>query len=331
MESVSCLVCKSDRRVPVLSLRPDAHRRVHPRTADVPIRFFACHDCGFVYQTPRFTFEELKPIYADEYRKETVEGDGVPKAQYLEFARAKSRREFDWIAPRAGTTRGRVLEVGCATGQLLRYFKDAGWDPVGLEPTRAFAEYGSRTHGLPIHPTFLEDAALTPGFDVIILSQVLEHLQDPCGMLVRAGELLGRGGRIYVSVPYSETYLPIRPARELFISTHFYAFSPASLANVAARAGFAVEATGTDARYLCAMLRPDPEAAAARPVREDAGAVARRIRRHARRYFFLYDSRFLLAEWAKRRIRHALGDGRGETAITALRRLKHSMQLRRSS
>ena len=331
MESVSCLVCKSDRTVPVLRLRPDAHRHVHAHTHDVPIRFVACGDCGLLYQTPRFTLDELRPIYADEYRKDTVEVDGVPKAQYLEFARTKSRREFDWIASRVGKGSGRVLEVGCATGQLLRYFKDAGWDPVGLEPTRAFADYGSRAHGIPIHATFLEDAALSPGYDVVILSQVLEHLQDPCGMLVRAGALLAPGGRIYVSVPYSETYLPIRPARELFISTHFYAFSPASLANVAARAGFAVEAKGADARYLCAMLRPDPEAVAALPVREDARVVARRVRRLARRYFFLYDSRFLLAEWAKRRIRHALGDGRGESMITALRRLKHSMQLRRSS
>ena len=44
-------------------------------------------------------------------------------------------------------------------------------------PTRAFAEYGARAHGIPIHPTFLEEADLTPGFDVVILSQVLEHLQ----------------------------------------------------------------------------------------------------------------------------------------------------------
>jgi SAM-dependent methyltransferase len=331
MESVSCLVCGSDRRVPVLRLRPDAHRKVHAHTRTVPIHFVACEHCGFIYQTPRYTLDDLKPIYADEYRKDTVEIDGVPKAEYLAFARAKSRREFEWIAKRLGKDGGRVLEVGCATGQLLRYFKDAGWDPVGLEPTRSFAEYGARAHGVPIHPTFLEEADLTPGFDVVILSQVLEHLQDPCAMLARAGSMLAPGGRIYVSVPYSETYLPIRPARELFISTHLYAFSPASLANVAARAGFAVEDQGADARYLCAMLRPEPAASAQAVLREDPRAVARRIRYLARRYFFLYDSRFLLAEWAKRRLRQTLGEGRGDSTITALRRLKHSLQLRRSS
>jgi SAM-dependent methyltransferase len=310
---------------------PDGHRRVHRHTSDVPVQFVACDGCGFIYQTPRFTLEELKPIYADEYRKDTIEADGVPKAQYLDFARAKSRREFEWIVGHLDRAKGRVLEVGCATGQLLRYFKDAGWDPIGLEPTLSFAEYGQRAHGIPIHPTFLEDADLLSGFDLVILSQVLEHLQDPMAMLRRVAGLLAAGGRLYVSVPYSETYLPIRPARELFISTHFYAFSPASLANVAARAGFVVEAQGADSRYLCAMLRPEATAAAAVPIREDARAVARRVHALARRYFFLHDSRFLLAEWGKRRLRHVLGNGRGESAIAALRRLKHSILVRRSS
>lgn len=329
MESVGCLVCGSERRIPALRLGPDAHRGVHPHTRDVPVRFVACEHCGFIYQTPRFERHELKPIYEDEYRKETVDAGGAPTAPYLEFARAKSRREFEWITARAGVARGRVLEVGCATGQLLRYFKDGGWDAIGVEPTRSFAEYGRKAHGLPILTAFFEEADLAPGFDLIILSQVLEHLQEPQTMLARARELLGATGRLYVSVPYSETYLPIRPARELFISTHFYAFSPVSLANLARRCGFAVEAEGTDSRYLCAMLRSAlPQD---RVDREPARTVARRVRRLARRYFLLHDSRFLLAEWGKRRIRRVLGDGRGESTIAALRRLKHSLLPRRFS
>lgn len=325
MQTVACLLCASTEWQPLLTLRPDAHRRLHQHTAREPVRFVVCRACGFIYQSPRFTLEELKPIYVDEYRKGILEADGVPQEQYLEFACAKSRREFEWIDERfPGPGGRRVLEVGCATGQLLRYFKDAGWEALGIEPTKVFADYGSRVHGIEILPGLFEDADLKPGFDLVILSQVLEHVQHPEAVLTHAASLLGPDGRLYVSVPYYETYLSIRPARELFISTHLYAFSPASLASVASRCGLAVEKEGTMSRYLCVLLRPDSRVAA-RIVHEEPARVRRRVRRAALRYFVLHDSRYLAAEWVKRRLVGALGDRAGGRAVHALRGVKHRL------
>jgi SAM-dependent methyltransferase len=325
MRHVSCLVCGTAEGLPVLTLRPDAHRRLNPATAAERVRFVACRHCGFIYQTPRFTREELRPIYAEEYRRATVDAEGVPSVPYLEFARAKSRREFEWLAARLTLgARGRVLEVGCATGQLLRLFTERGWQAIGVEPTRIFAEYGSRAHGLPIIPALFEEAELPPGFDLVILSQVLEHVEDPAAVLGRAAALLGPAGRLYVSVPYFAAYLPIRPARELFVSTHLFAFSPASLLNLASRCRLAADAVGTLSRYLCALLHPEP-AVASRLEREDPRAVRRRVRALAFRYLVLHDSRFLAAEWTKRRLRALLGEAEGERVIDALRRLKHRL------
>lgn len=323
MQSVDCLVCGSASRESVITLRPDAHRRVHAHTAQTPVRFVVCKDCGCLYQTPRYTLDELRPIYADEYRKETVDANGVPNSTYLEFARTKSRAEFTWITERLGGMRpGRVLEAGCATGQLLRFFKDAGWEAVGLEPTRVFAEYGSRVHGIQILPVLFEEAELTSTFDLIILSQVLEHVLDPGAVLARAARLLAPGGRLYVSVPYFETYLPVRPARELFISTHLYAFSPASLRNVARGSALSAEAVGTMTRYLCALFAPGTPG----PLeRDDSKMIRRRVRGLARRYFIRHDSRYLIAEWVKRQLVAALGSDTGARTVERLRRIKHRL------
>ena len=323
MQSVECLVCGSSARESVITLRPDAHRRVHAHTARTPVRFVVCRDCGLLYQTPRYTLDELRPIYADEYRKETVDANGVPNEAYLEFARTKSRAEFTWITKRLGGMRpGRVLEAGCATGQLLRYFKDGGWDAVGLEPTRVFAEYGARVHGIQILPVLFEEAELTSTFDLIILSQVLEHVLDPGAVLTRAARLLSPGGRLYISVPYFETYLPVRPARELFISTHLYAFSPASLRNVARGSALSAEAVGTMTRYLCALFAPGIPS----PLeRDDPTVIRRRVRRLTLRYFIRHDSWYLTAEWVKRRLVAALGNDTGARTVERLRRIKHRL------
>jgi len=325
MQQVACSLCKSTERAPLLTLRPDAHRRVHAHTARDPIRFVVCRDCGFIYQTPRFTLDELKPIYVDEYRKGVLAADGVPQEHYLAFARTKSRAEYDWIAARLpGGAGRRVLEVGCATGQLLRDFKDAGWSVLGIEPTTVFAEYGSRVHGIEIRPTLFEEAELPGRFDLVILSQVLEHVEDPDAVLMRAASLLGPGGRLYISVPYYATYLPARPARELFISTHLYAFSPVSLTSMASRSHLAVDAIGAMSRYLCALLRVDP-ALGTRVVPEDPDVVRRAVRRAVLRYFLLHDSRYLAAEWAKARVVTLLGERRGARAVETLRHLKHRL------
>lgn len=328
MEEVRCLICGSEERLPLLTLHPDAHRRLLPHTAKERVRFVVCRKCGFIYQVPRFTLHELKSIYVEEYRKDTIEADGVPKTHYLDFARTMSQREFEWIREQLPAGQGRrVLEVGCATGQLLRYFKDEGWQAIGVEPTRSFAGYGTRAHGLPILPVIFEEATLDAEFDLVILSQVLEHVEKPESVLTRAASLLRPGGRLYVSVPYYLTYLPIRPARELFISTHLYAFSPVSLANVARKCGLAMESVGTMSQYLSAVLRPEP--AMPRTIeREDAIAVRRRVRRLALKYFLLHDSRFLLAEWGKRCLRAWLGEAGGERTIAKLRRLKHRLLMR---
>jgi SAM-dependent methyltransferase len=258
----------------------------------------------------------------------------MPREQYLEFARKKSRSEFEWIKERlpAGegstlrlTSKGRrVLEIGCATGQLLRYFKDEGWEAVGVEPTRSFAEYGTNVHGVPILPVLFEEAELEPGFDLVILSQVLEHVHDPDAVLRRAASLLLPAGRLYVSVPNYRARLGARPARELFISTHFHIFSAVSLTNLALQCGLAVEMRGTRGIYLRVILRPDP-AVVSHVEREGPAIVTCQVWGLALRYFLLHDSRLLVAEWTKRRLRAFLGEAKGEQTIEALRRFKHRL------
>jgi len=329
MERVrGCLICGVSEQLPLLSFRPDAYRRMLSSCANERVRFVVCRECSFIYQSPRFTTEELKAVYGEEARKETVGADGIPRPSYLEFTRTKSQLEFEWLRPRLPQGGGgRVLEVGCATGQLLRHFKDEGWRAVGVEPSRAFADYGSRVHDLPIVPALFEETELEPEFDLVIMSQVLEHVLDPEQVLTRAASLLTPTGRIYVSVPYYPARLTARPARELFISVHLHIFSSISLANLASHCKLSVETEGATGIYLRAILRPQPTAVP-RLDREDPRAVRRRVLAAALRYFVVHESYFLLAQAIKRRLVSVLGETRGPRAVEAVRRLKQKLPMR---
>ena len=161
-----------------------------------------CTPCGFRHITPLPTEEELREVYEHEYYS-------IEKPLYLE----RVREDLPWwnrlYAERLaaiGDTRTsagrRLLDVGSGPGFLLRFAKDHGWDPVGIEPSRQAAEH-ARGLGVEVIEAFLDDRLVNElgTFDAIHLAEVLEHLPDPRGMVERCRELLVPGGALCVSVP----------------------------------------------------------------------------------------------------------------------------------
>lgn len=96
----------------------------------------------------------------------------------------------------------RVLDIGAGTGGAVRAFRAAGHEAWGVEPSAlAVATAGGR--GAPwVLVGSLEDADLPAGgWDLIRLSQVLEHVPDPVEMLQRVRMLMAPGGRLVIGVP----------------------------------------------------------------------------------------------------------------------------------
>jgi 2-polyprenyl-3-methyl-5-hydroxy-6-metoxy-1,4-benzoquinol methylase len=95
---------------------------------------------------------------------------------------------------------GRLLEIGCGPGLMLKSMRDLGWDVMGLERNEHAAGYGRKEYGLQILACDVDQ--LPPQtFDLIILFQVLEHIQDPKTILASCYHRLNPGGRIVIGVP----------------------------------------------------------------------------------------------------------------------------------
>jgi SAM-dependent methyltransferase len=97
----------------------------------------------------------------------------------------------------------RILEVGCATGQLGRLLKARGHHVTGVElvPEVAVAARDHLDHvvtadvetdGFPFGPD---------SFDCIIFGDVLEHLIDPWRVLCEAVAMLSPDGCVIASIP----------------------------------------------------------------------------------------------------------------------------------
>jgi SAM-dependent methyltransferase len=136
---------------------------------------------------------------------------------------------------------GPILDVGCGDGLLLPKLRSLG-EPEGIEPDGAIlsedATAAGRIHVVPF------DASFQPGwrYGLILLLDVLEHLDDDVAALRHARALLAPNGLVVVTVP---AFRGLWTAHD-DINRHRVRYTAVTLRRVAGAAGLRVESE----RYL---------------------------------------------------------------------------------
>ena len=157
-----------------------------------------CENCGLLYIDPQPGWEELSAHYPKDYhaylRKDTrmtgfLRGFGL-------------RRRVKSVLGSTTVQKGRLLDVGCATGDFLQSFKTmTDWKVEGLEIVPEAAAV-ARAKGLDIIEAELETADLeADNYDVITLWDVLEHVANPARNLQICYDLLKPGGILVIKCP----------------------------------------------------------------------------------------------------------------------------------
>lgn len=246
---------------------------------DVQIRFADCRDllfaapgefrvaecaaCGALFCDPQITPDQFDTYYlasyyptaeqirarlrAKRFTRWALRRFWGPAARDTAARRAARRafgifsRELRMAPPVQGA--GRLLEVGCSSGEKLFLLRDCGWQAEGIEPSSdAHAE--AEKLGLPAQHCSLEDADLQHGaYDVIELTHVLEHLIDPVGCLSKLRDALAPGGKILLTLPNGRGLgLQVfgRYWQGLDLPRHCVVYTPGTLRALCSRVGLEV-------------------------------------------------------------------------------------------
>lgn len=202
-----------------------------------------CVQCGIYRQNPRLAWTSLKNFYTDDYVSHT------PLIQdYPSRITRLDKRYGNWKRLRAVERfidHGRLLEVGCGTGTFLEEaLRSKRWEVSGVEPVDKVATYVSDRLGIEVHNGRFSDTLLSPEYyDVIVMWNVLEHLDHPFRDINYAYRLLKDGGWFVFSIPNMESYdLQIFGKYWLGweLPRHLYLFPRSPLENILTEYGFEV-------------------------------------------------------------------------------------------
>jgi SAM-dependent methyltransferase len=159
-----------------------------------------CTGCGLIFTSPRIA--EPEKVYWGDHDTYVEEARLIFSGAAPHHRDPNYDEELDLIEAHR-PQRGRLLDVGCNMGMLLRRARDRGWDAVGVEPSPALHRIATERLGLRVFNCFLDDLPDSElgAYDVVALSDVFEHVTEPHAMLRRVRGLLAPGGILYVKVP----------------------------------------------------------------------------------------------------------------------------------
>jgi 2-polyprenyl-3-methyl-5-hydroxy-6-metoxy-1,4-benzoquinol methylase len=219
----ACPVCGSERAAPV-DLGAGEHRR--------------CLDCAATYSA---AYADPDEVFAEGYFSGASEfGVDVSHPRFQAYLAEVARRRAK-ILERVTRGPGRLLDVGCGTGEFPAVAAWRGWQAQGVELIAEAAEHARRVHGLDVRAGLLADSDLPErSYDAVSALHVLEHVPDALGFL---RELAGRarpGGHVMIEVPNLDSRArSARGARwpHLRPLEHLTHFTPATLRGALERAG----------------------------------------------------------------------------------------------
>lgn len=203
IKEIKCKVCGSNRANELYSnLMDDRYG------CDAVVSIYECDECGYKFTYPFISDDELPSLYENYYPRNSELVSQI-RAQNPNLTFSQRIKHYilgtDNQAQFVVRANSKYLDVGSGSCGGALQAKSMGCDVWTIEADPSAIKF-AKEFKLNHHCGMLKDVPDNfNNFDLIAYNQVLEHVTNPVSELLLANELLKRNGKIFISVPNSNS------------------------------------------------------------------------------------------------------------------------------
>ena len=201
-----------------------------------------CKSCGFVFTNPLPLVSEIGKYYETEkYFSHNTENKGIFSRIYSQVRNLNLKNKYNIIEKYKLS--GRLLDIGCGTGEFLNFGLRKSWKVKGIEPNANAREFATTNYGIEIgdeNDLNEMDGSL---FDVVTMWHVLEHVYNLNERMLTISKILKNDGIAIIALPMIDSPDSIKFGKYwagLDVPRHLHHFSSASFEKLATKNNFKV-------------------------------------------------------------------------------------------
>jgi SAM-dependent methyltransferase len=208
---------------------------------------YACNSCNLKQVDFIPSNENLKSFYGDLNTRLLIDLDENDKKYKYSFGQFDSFLKFIINKTKLNTKEIKnIIDIGAGNGRTLLQIKNlTKWDFLGVEPDDTKCKVLEYFNLKYVNDTFqnIENELKDNYYDLIIMSQVLEHIGNPSELLNKIYKKLNQNGYLWVDVPLcNKNYFETRLIDDV---GHLYFFDEVSLYKIMKKSKFNIISFGS--------------------------------------------------------------------------------------
>ncbi len=204
-----------------------------------------CEDCGTLFTNPRPEDKNLGKYYdSPDYLSHDTSHSGAIGKLYQTLRQINIKRKYKIVSQYVPA--GKILDIGCGTGELLHFFYKKHWDCLGIEPNASARKFAKSHYKIEVEEEKSLKTLPATSFDIISMWHVLEHVPDVNQRIVEIKRILKEEGYLIIALPnpisWDANYYHAYWAG-FDVPRHLYHFSPEAFAKLAKAHGLQIVKT----------------------------------------------------------------------------------------